>query len=235
MKRLKHLLQTGFLLVVSINALAQPTNKDWMLSGAGNYYKKTTSESVSGSSVDQMDKSIIGSFMVERFLSDRFSVGIGIARHWEDGELDISNFSNNTLTRSVMELESNYWMPQLFGKYYLPLKGRLYLVPRFTASYGKAKAEGFLLELSAQYIESDEIQMGQAGQTTATESYFRTDVDLFSAELAPDLVFFFAQRWGVSVSPGGLRYDKVSGDLDDSEWTFSFKRQYWRLGVNFRF
>jgi len=206
-----------------------------MLSVEGNYYKKSTSESVPGRDDDQTEKNWRLSFTAERFLSDRFSVGIGVDRYWEDAEVTVglSNPDWTTLTQS--KSESNYWMPKVFCKYYLPLKGRLYLVPHLLGSYGKAKAKGTLVSASVPYLDDEELQLVDYVPATLTSSAYEADVNLFSAELAPELVYFIVKRWGVAVCPGGLRYDKVSGDLQDSEWTLSFKRQYWKLGVNFRF
>ena len=86
MQSLKRFLQTCFLLVLSFNAFAQPTSKDWMLSVEGNYYKSKSSQSDAVSQLKSEEKDWHLAFNVERFITERFSVGLGLARYHEKAE-----------------------------------------------------------------------------------------------------------------------------------------------------
>ncbi len=239
MQSLKRFLQTCFLLVLTFHAFAQPTSKDWMVSVEGSYYKSKSSQSDSGSQLKSEEKDWHLAFNAERFITDRFSVGLGLARYHEKAEENteqtVVTVTGYDLLGTFMDAEGTYWLPRVFCKYYLPVFGRFYLAPRFTGSYGKAKVQASIINASVQNMSSTELVLVDGNSSTFTALGMDATGKLLSMELSPELAYFFSKRWGLSACLGGLRYDKISGDLDESEWTFSFKRQYWKLGVNFRF
>ncbi|WP_299584503.1 hypothetical protein [uncultured Sunxiuqinia sp.] len=238
MQLLKSLLLTGFMLVLSFNAFAQPASTTWMLSVEGNYYKSKSSESNPGFQFKTNEKEWHLSFNAERFVTDRFSVGLGLARYHEKAEENTTQLvveaTETTLYGTFVEAEGTHWQPRIFCKYYWPVIGQFYLVPRFSGSYGRAKANASVLSSSKVYLDPAD-GLSEIGPGTQTSWEGSVKGNLFSLELAPELAYFFGNRWGLSACLGGLRYDQFGGELDVSDWTFSFKRQYWKLGVNFRF
>ncbi|WP_163707732.1 hypothetical protein [Mangrovibacterium lignilyticum] len=222
-------------LLLALCSLAQPAKKDFMLSFDANYYKNESTTMGSYSELDTEEKSLGLSFSVERFLSDRFAVGLGLARYWDKAEETNYELQGTLASLTHLELESNYWMPKIFCKYYLPLTKRLYAVPHLSGSFGQAKIAGAGATSTRDKLPTDELVLVDGSNTTTTSYGTQLDVKLLHVELAPEVVYFFAKHWGASAYLGGLRYDRSSGDLVDSEWTCSFKPKYWRLGVNFSF
>jgi len=229
---MKKICVCGISALLALCSWAQPAKKGFLLSAEGNYSKTTSIDNMLNSEQTTEEKTIGLSLSIEHFAGERFSVGLGLTRYWDDESIETMTIVAGKRSASYWEFESNYWMPKLFCKYYFPVVQRFYLVPHLTGSFGKAKIEGF--GVSASDLPDDQlIDLGPGSSTAAYGVMW--DVKLFQAELAPEFVYFFAKRWGASFCPGGLRYDEVSGDLEDSEWTFSFKRRYWRLGLNFHF
>jgi opacity protein-like surface antigen len=238
MQPLKRLLQTCLMLVLSFNAFAQPASKDWMLSVEGNYYKSKSSESNLDYQFKSNEKEWHFSFNAERFVTDRFSLGLGLARYHEKLEENtqqvVLEATGSGVHGTFTEAEGTVWLPRIFCKYYWPVIGRFYLVPRFSGSYGRAKANASVFSSSVYHAPTDHLSETDPG-TLASRVEVDVKGNLLSMELAPELAYFFGERWGLSACLGGWRYDRFGGDLDVSDWTFSFKRQYWKLGVNFRF
>jgi len=208
-----------------------------MLSVEGNYYKSKSSQSDAVSQLKSEEKDWHLAFNVERFITERFSVGLGLARYHEKAEENteqtVVTVTGYDLLGTFMDAEGTYWLPRVFCKYYLQVFGQFYLAPRFTGSYGKAKVQATAVTASVYSAPSYELTEIVPG--TATSWGMDAKGNLLSLELSPELAYFFSKRWGLSACLGGLRYDRFSGDLEGSDWTFSFKRQYWKLGVNFRF
>lgn len=233
----KRMLQTSFLLLLCISAFAQPPKKDWQFSLEGNYYQSKSSESDEVSQFESEEKSWHLALNAERFLTNHFSVGLGIARYHESeqnyAEQLVSDATGYGIWAASVEAEATFWMPHIFCKYYLPVWGRLYLVPRFSGSYGNVTIEATAVEASVYHQGSD--QLGEIDPGNHSSTSLETSGNLLSLNLVPELVYFFSRDWGVLASFGGLGYDRFNGDLHESEWTFSFKRQYWKLGVNYRF
>lgn len=237
MLTLKRFLQTSFLLVLSFNAFAQPASKDWMFSVEGSYYHSKSDQSDPLSQLNTEEKDWHLSFNAERFITDQFSVGLGLARYHEIADeynqQSVVMATGYGLLRTFVEAEGTYWLPRVFCKYYLPVIGHFYLVPRFTGSYGKAKVQAIALTASVYQAPLDELTEIVPG---TSESWgVGAKGNLLSLEMSPELAYLFSNHWGFSACFGGLRHDRFSGDLSGSDWTLSFKRQYWKLGVNFRF
>ncbi|WP_372773344.1 outer membrane beta-barrel protein [Mangrovibacterium sp.] len=222
-------------LFAALLSMAQPAAKDFMVSVDGNYFKTKSTETIADSKFKTEEKSLNFSLSVERMLTRRFSVGLSLARYWDDGEASSSIYSGNELSMTVVETEANYWMPRVFCKYYLPVSGRFYVVPHLKTGYTKVEQELVGFQATATELSGTELELVEATGSTLASYGAVADLNYLDLELAPELVCFFAEHWGVSVYAGGLRYEKVSGDLEDSDWTFSFKPKYWRLGVNFTF
>ncbi|RKD85077.1 hypothetical protein [Mangrovibacterium diazotrophicum] len=229
----KRFWQTCLLLVIGFNAWAQPTSKDWMLSVEGNYYKSNSDRSVSGSDITTDDKYWNLGLNAERFITDRFSVGVGLARYYEITKKASWTLEDDIMYGELIGGEGTYWLPRVFCKYYLPVFSRLYLVPRFTGSYGKAKLQGVGFYLAEHYPFED--GMYEIISPRGTSWSIDTKGEMLSLELAPELAYFPCKHWGLFACFGGLRYDRFMGDLTITERVLSFKREYWKLGVNFRF
>lgn len=223
-------------LLFGLYSYAQPEKKDVLISFDANYYKSLNTDETENGKIDTEDKSLGLSLSVERFLSDRFSVGAGLARHWDKGNWSEFQQFTDHVSMDYMEMESNYWMPGIFCKYYFPLVNRFYLVPQLAGSYSKQRIK--LLMAHAERLNTyynTGTGYYQPTWPTFDVSEYMFDVNYLKLELTPEFAYFFAKHFGASLYLGGLRYDKASGDADSSDWTFSFKPKYWRLGVNFRF
>lgn len=224
----------AMLLLITAAAWAQPAKHRFMLSANGNYYKNTDTSREPQNFQKTKDKSLGLGFSAEYFVGERFSLGVGLSHYWDESEHMSHILANDRRDITLLHAESNYWMPKVFAKYYVPLVKRLYLVPHLSAAYGKPKIEAFYITSAMQYTLTD-------GQSTiepwegTTYTEFIVKPNHLTVEAAPELAYFFARHWGVTAYLGGLRYDRLSGDETASDWTFSFKPKYWRLGVNFNF
>ncbi|MFV0378805.1 MAG: outer membrane beta-barrel protein [Mangrovibacterium sp.] len=221
------------LVLLAINAWAQPKKNSFLLSFDANYYKNTDTSTIPNGTQKAWDKSLGLSFSAEYFVGERFALGLGLARYWDESEVTTAVADDDMLNLTRMDLESNYWMPKAFVKYYAPLAKRFYLVPHLSLAYGKPKIEALYGTYTTTRPSTGELNLWEPPTTTYTG--FLLKPNMLSMEAAPELVYFFHRHWGVSAYFGGLRYVRLSGDSEGSDWTFSFKPKYWRLGVNFNF
>lgn len=223
------------LVLLAINAWAQPAKNSFLLSFDANYYKSTDTSTIPNGTQKAWDKSLGLSFSAEYFVSERFALGLGLARYWDEGEVTTVTAEDDQLNLALMDIESNYWMPKAFVKYYAPLVKRLYLVPHLSVAYGKPKIEAVYVTATSTSSNNNLWELNPWESPTTTYTGFLLKPNMLSMEAAPELVYFFHRHWGVSAYFGGLRYVRLSGDSEGSDWTFSFKPKYWRLGVNFNF
>ena len=200
MQSQKRFWQTCLLLVIGFSAWAQPASKDWMLSVEGNYYKSNSDRSVSGFDITTDDKYRNLGLNAERFITDRFSVGVGLARYYEITKKTSWTLEDDVMYGELVGSEGTYWLPRVFCKYYLPVFGRFYLVPRFTGSYGKAKLQGVGIYLAEHYPFEDGMYeiISPGGTNWSTD----TKGEMLSLELAPELAYLPGKHWGLSACFG---------------------------------
>ncbi len=221
--------------LIAISLAAQPVKKDILISFDGNYSKTKSRGKTEQTTFHTVEESLGLSLSVERFFTNNFSVGIGLAHYWDEDAQSDHKLEGNVFTLNYVEIESNYWMPKVFCKYYLPLTKRFYAVPHLTGGFGKAKADVAGGTNTSEKLPDNELVLGDAPSISFIHFESKKDVNLLQVELAPEFVYFFAKRWGATAYLGGLSYNKLSGGMENTDWTFSFKPKYWRLGVNFRF
>jgi len=220
------------LYIVAQSVSAQFSKGDMLIAIEGNYYKNTDNSNTEGLDLKTVEKYRNLSISFESFISNRLSIGAGLDNNWEDMTIKTSQLDGNTYTLDAFTAKSSYWMPKAFCKYYFPIANRLYVVPQLTVSYGKAEINFSEFYATATMLPDNEIHEGTGTTQNSSSAIF--NVNLFGAGLIPEIMCPVTKKWGISFYPGGLSYEKISGDTNHSEWTFSFKRRYWQFGINYR-
>ncbi len=202
----------------------------------GNYIKTNTENGVtSNQNVSQIKNLNIGT-SVGYFITDRFVLGVGLDYYWNKESRTTEMMINRFFQAEAMNVKSKAFLPNIYVGYYYPIINKLYVNANLKLSYGKIKSESNTLIAGNVYYPSGTlITIVDQYSSTYMNSYERnSEVDLFTAEILPELTYFISSKFGLCLGLGGLGYSMIDWETDNSSWTINFNPVNWRFGFKLR-
>lgn len=103
-------------------------------------------------------------------------------------------------------------------------------------SSGKIKSEYNTLIAGSVYYPTDTmiIIADQYSSTYVKGSEKSSKIDLFNAEILPELTYFISSKFGLCLGLGGIEYSMTDWETDNSSWTINFSPVNWRFGIKLK-
>lgn len=217
-----------------IHLFGQINKGDVMISLNGNFMK-----TVSGSGVTTNDLSTQGKYLnagtsIEYFFSSRLSVGAGLDYQWTKETTSNMIYLKlpdlHVVHYEIMEIKSNVFLPNVFLKYYIPVTQKLYFNTNLKFSYGKIKTE-LHTDIIAPDSRPYEVELTEFTPTTYRSSSSESTLDSFTAQLGPELSYFFTPKLIGCLALGGVEYSMLDWRTTNSLWNVNFNPAFWKLGI----
>lgn len=202
----------------------------------GNYRKSTTENGVTlNQNVSQIKNLNIGT-SVGYFITDRFVVGVGLDYYWDKESRTTELMINRFFQIEVMNIESNAFLPNIYLGYYYPILNKLYLNASLKFRYGKVKTDYNTMIAGSVYYQSDNVIIitDQYSSTYVMSSEESSKIDLFNAEVVPELTYFISSKFGLCLGLGGIEYSIIDWETDNSNWSINFNPVNWRFGMKLK-
>lgn len=199
-------------------------------------------KTISGGGVTTNEISTQGNYLnvgtsVEYLLTSRLAVGAGLDYQWAKETTSNMIYLRmpdlNFRHYEVMETKSNVFLPNVFLKHYIPLTQKLYFNTNLKFSFGEIKSE-----LRTNIIDSNR-RPSEGGLTEALPTYMsgaskKSVLDSFTAQLGPELTYFFTPKLMGCLALGGIEYSMLDGKTTNSLWAVNFNPAHWQLGVKIK-
>jgi hypothetical protein len=224
------------ILLTTLNLFSQIEKGKIIVSIDGNYLETSTENGVtSNQNVSQIKNLNLGTSF-GYFITDRFVLGVGLDYYWNKESRTTELMINKFFQAEVMNIKSKAFLPNIYLGYYYPIINKLYVNANLKFSYSTIKSEYNTLIAGSVYYPSDTV-------ITLTDRYSSTyvngtegnsEVDLFSAEILPELTYFISSKFGLCLGLGGIKYSMIDWKTENSNWTINFDPAYWRFGIKIK-
>jgi hypothetical protein len=166
--------------------------------------------------------------------SNRFLLGVGLDNNLSQ-EVRYNKFDTKYFVMAEeMDIKSHVLLPNIFLVYYYPIINKLYFSTKVEFSFGNIKTDYKIRHIEAANLNNDSINLGTYNgylHSSSVESESKSDV--FSAQLSPGLTFFISKVFGINLGFGGIEYNIIDWETENSNWMVNFNPIYWKLGIKF--
>ena len=217
--------------ISSLNLFSQLNKGKTVVSANGNYLKTNTENGVTSNQNASQIKNLNLGASVGYFIADRIELGVGLNYYWEKESRTNNLMTGDFYQAEVMDLKSNAFVPNIYIGYYYSIIDKLYLSGKLKFGYGKMKSEYSTLIAGRSNIPSESSYSPPPYTTMSKDTY---EVDLFNAEIIPELTWFISPKVGLSLGLGGVKHTMIDWETDNSSWSVNFDPAHWNFGFKIR-
>jgi hypothetical protein len=224
------------ILLFSLDSFGQIAKDKVLISMNGNYMKTNTETGVYTNGFSTKGQYLNLGTSIGIFLSDHFVMGVGVNYNWgKETRMNKLIYGNTILQIEELKVKSKILLPGVFFGYYFPIAGKFYFNANLALNCGKINSDYerlfaqrstyFTTDSSYMYLDNNTAVSGGASGSSST--YY------FSAQICPELSYFFTSKFGLSMSFGGIEYSITDWKSENSAVAVNFNPAYWKLGVKF--
>lgn len=222
-----------FIVFSTLDLFSQVGKGTIIIPVAGNYTKANTENGVTTNQNYTKGQYLNIGASIGYFITDRFIAGAGLDYNWAKETRNNRMHFNNFLQSESMNIKSKVYLPNIYLGYYYQIFDKLYFNTSLKLSYGKVKTG-----INTIYAGSGPFSVSDTNWTNGipyVKSYeSNSETDFFSAEIYPEVTYFFSAKFGVCLNLGGIAYSMYNWETDDSSFAINFKPDYWRFGIKIK-
>jgi hypothetical protein len=217
-----------------INSFGQIARDKIIITMDGNYMKTNTGSGVSTNNFSTKGQYLDLGASCGMFLTDHLVMGVRLGYDWKkEKRTNELIYGGNNLQIEEMNLKSKILMPGIFLGYYFPIIGKFYFNANLGLNCGKINADyesyyarrtTFFSTDSIIFLPNDPMN---SGFSRSSSTYY------FSAQFCPELSYFLASNFGLSLGLGGIEYSITDWKPENSGIAVNFNPAFWKLGVMF--
>jgi hypothetical protein len=227
------------LLLMAMKTYGQVTKGDLVISFTGNYSQNFSESGVTSDFYTTRGKYLETGMNGGKFISNHIIFGIGLDYLWgkelRTHETEFYQTGKQVLTKEYLDVTSNLWMPSAFIGYYYPILNRFYFNMNVKFAYGTIKSDYESIYAKMTNYTSDSVMVLPNDDFSLSTSVKNASSDYFTVRVSPELTYFLASKFGISLGLGGIEYALTDWDTETSSFSFNFNPGHWKFGIRFRF
>lgn len=200
-----------------------------------NFKMSTEDVSIGSYSTDMQSKNAKLEIGINRYISSRLMLGIGLDYFRNKKQFDYSyyNIENDFLVENYPQLESNIYIPFINLKYVKALSDKFVISMNICNGIGFSTSKQNSLTSLKVNLASSEFISEDPGLTGSLKSYENeNDKSFYSLSLEPEISYYFSNSIGLKLKGDLYRFDKQN----KSQFFFNTKSNQiaWTLGLSWR-
>ena len=222
------------LILSSLSISGQIEKGNFIFSLNGNYLKTYSSDGVTTNNMTIHGKYLNLGTSVGYFFGDHLDGGIGFDYFWAKESKNSYTAISYYRQEEVLHVKSKLFLPNIFLGYYQKIYNHLYVSTQLKLNYGKSNSEYSTYYVCIETVPDTATIIGPSYGFRQEESEGKSDSKYFMIQFIPSLSYFINSKMGLYIEIGGINYNLIDWETDNSSFSFNFNPNHWRFGISLR-